>query len=95
MTTALPDWSDGMKDIPGWKIASPAHYCTACGATFREILRCFLHDGRATRTVDRPVDTATACKAAVGSIDDCVDVLLSNVALNQLHAARAKFHYHR
>jgi hypothetical protein len=45
--------------------------------------------------VDRPVDTATACKAAVGSIDDCVDVLLSNVALNQLHAARAKFHYHR
>jgi hypothetical protein len=95
LTTTLPDWSNGMKDILGRKIASPAHHRAACGATLRIILRCFLHDGWTTRIVYGPIDTATTGQTAVGGIDDRVDVLLGYIALNQFHAARAKFHNHR
>ena len=44
--------------------------------------------------MDRPVNTSTSGQSRIGGIDDGIDVLLSDIALNQFQTTGTKFDDH-
>jgi hypothetical protein len=52
------------------------------------------HDGWTTSAMDRAIHAATTCQATVCGIDDCVDLLLSDITLHQLNGSLIELHLH-
>src|SRR5581483_2720734 len=85
----LPDRADGVDDEPGGQVASGG----GDGAAGRDVADASAppFDGRAAGGVDRPADAAARGEMFVGGVDDGVDRLGRDVALDRFDVQRESF----
>jgi len=92
---AAPDRPHGVDHVAGREIAAAGNDGRAGGAAVGIFLVGLGHDRRTATAVDGPVDAAPAGQAAVGRVDDRIDLLEGDVALGQLQHPAADLHPHR
>src|SRR4051794_10594815 len=86
-SAAVPDWADGVDDVTCRQVSGPCRLRVARLAAPEPAA--FLQDGGAAGAMDRSVDPAAAEQARVRGVDDRVDVLLRDVAGDELDHAYA------
>ena len=85
LSAAAPDRPDGVDHVPRRQVARRRRLRVAGRAAAEAAA--LLEDRRAAGTVDRAVDAAAAEQRLVGGVDDRVDLLLRDVALDELDPA--------
>ena len=76
--------SRGVQDKLRLKVASPCHSDVTELHWF--VIVAFLNDRRTALAPNRSGDASAQNQFSVGSVDDCIDILLSNVALDDLYS---------